>query len=225
MSDKNTNDDKVRTAGDVSSRSFLKKLIFSVVVVLVLIAAAIVFHNRILDCIGSFMAIHDPLEKSDLILAMNDEAHTIPFAVLDLYQNGYAPKIALADYRPTRLEQAHIASSQSKAWRNLFVSKGVPIDKIDFVGSDLKNNVELGKALADYAKTNNIKTVIVVGSSPFTRLARYDLSRGLTGQPVTLRMCATGPRYFDEHDWWHARQGWISYFDAYYLMLLHRFRD
>jgi len=37
--------------------------------------------------------VRDPIEKSDLILIMNHDAQTIPFAAAEFYRKGYAPKL------------------------------------------------------------------------------------------------------------------------------------
>src|SRR5947207_7104797 len=75
---------------------------------LIALCIAFLFHNKIFDAVGSFMAIHDPIEKSDLILVINHEAQTIPFAADDLYRKGYAPLIVLGSYRARRIEQLGI---------------------------------------------------------------------------------------------------------------------
>jgi len=196
----------------------LWKVLVALAVFAILIA---VFHNRILLAVGNFMAVRDPLEKSDLILVMNHEAQTIPFAAADLYRKGYAPKLVLGGFRSNRIEQSKIVSRQHRFGERLLASEGVPPENIEVVGNEVKDTLELGLALSDYCKTKNISSIIVVTTSPFSRLDRNDLLRNLDGKTIKLRMYPVRSMYFDETDWWHLRQGWIQYFDAYYLSFLH----
>ena len=200
------------------------RLLAKSVLVLVVVGILIgIFHNRILLAIGSYMAIHDPIEKSDLILMLNHEAQTIPFATADLFNKGFAPRIVLGNYRRSRIEQLNIVGHQHRFGQRILVSQGVPAANIEVIGEELKDTVDLGAALSEYCKSNNITSVIVVTSSPFSRLDRNDLLRRLAGQNIKLRMYPVRTTYFDETDWWRVKQGWIGYFDAYYLSLLHNF--
>ncbi len=206
-------------------RLFARRLVkISVRMLLVLMVFGIliaIFHNQILLAIGSFMTVRDPVERSDVILLMNRESQTVPFAAAELYRKGYAPKLVLGGYRSTRIEQLRVIDQQRRFGQKLLTSQGVPPDRIEVIGMELKDTIDLGGALGDYCKANNIISVIVVTSSPFSRLDRNDLSRRLADQNIKLRMYPVRTQYYDETDWWNSKQGWIGYFDAYYLSVLH----
>jgi hypothetical protein len=195
------------------------KWLFAVLIILLI---PIIFHNRILDGIGCFMAVRDPIQKADLILVMDDEGHTSPQAVADLYARGYAPTVVIPRLRLTRVEQLNITLHRHDLWRKVLGYGNVPTDKVIFLGEELKDSTAVGRALGEYTRSNNIKSVIVVTSPSFSRLTRNGLLKGLSGQPLNIMMYPVRTRYFDEHDWWHTRQGVLSYFDAYLLWTLRR---
>jgi len=206
----------------VFARKRVKSTTKWLVAVLIILLIPIAFHNRILDGIGCFMAVRDPIQKADIILVMDDEGHTSPQAVADLYARGYAPTVVIPRLRLTRVEQLNITLHKHDLWRKVLVYGNVPTEKIVFVGEDLKDSVAVGGALSEYTRSNNIKSVIVVTSPSFSRITRNDLLKGLAGQPLSIMMYPVRTRYFDEHDWWHTRQGVLSYFDAYLLWMLRR---
>ncbi|HZS44157.1 MAG TPA: hypothetical protein VFC63_03580 [Blastocatellia bacterium] len=167
------------------------------------------------------MAVRDAIEKSDLILVDDEQGHWNPFAAANLYQQGFAPLVAVPRQRLSRIEELNITEHKEELCRQVLQSRGVPADKIIFLGQDLKDDVDLGRALGEYAKSQNLKSVIVATTPAMSRLSRSDLRRGLGSQSLTLRMYPVRTRYFDEHNWWHVRQGWVTFFDAYYIWILH----
>jgi hypothetical protein len=183
---------------------------------LLLALALALFHAKILAGVAHFMTIRDPLEKADLIVLLY-HAGDVPFAASALHRGGYAPRLALARTRPTRLEALGVLAPRHETWRRLLAAEGVPATAIVTVGSQIANEEQLGRALAAFLGSGR---VIVVASAPWSRLSLNALRRGLSGAPIDIRMYPVRPKKFDERSWWRSRHGWITYFDAYVLWLL-----
>lgn len=182
-------------------------------------------HAQILTGLAAFMTIRDPLERADLILPLYHEGHTIPFAAAELYHRGYADRVAVRRTRPSRLETLGLLPPPHEVWRKVLEAEGVPPEAIITIGSQIENKGELARAVAAVLGSRGKIRVIVVASAPLSRLSRRELRRGLAGSPIELRMYPVRPREFDERTWWRSRQGWITYFDVYYLWLLRFLRD
>lgn len=184
-----------------------------------------IFHSQILTAIATFMTIRDPIERADLILPLYHDGDTVPFAAADLYRRGYADRVALGSTKPTRLEALGLSLPPHKIWRRVLEAEGVSPRAIITIGSHIRNEVELGQALAAYLQRHGHGRTIVVASAPVSRLSRKDLRRGLAGSPAKVLMYPVPPREFDERSWWRSRHGWIRYFDAYFLLALRWVRN
>lgn len=183
------------------------------------------FHHHILAGFAFFMTIRDPLEPADLILVLNHEGDTIPFGAAALYDLGYAGHIALVRSRPSRLESLGLLQPRHEVWQKVIEGEGVPPKAILTIGSNIRNSVEIGQALAALARKSGMKRIIVVASAPLSRISRNDLLRGLVGSRLDIRLYPVKPRKFDERTWWQTRDGWVTYFDVYCLWLVRFFRE
>lgn len=182
-------------------------------------------HRQILTGLAAFMTVRDPLQVADLILPLYQEGDTVPFAAADLYRRGYAERVAVVSTKPNRLEALSLIPPPHQVWRAVLEARGVPAVAIITIGSEIQNMRELAQALKTYLKNRRKTRVIVVASSPLSRISRYDLHRWLAGSSVEVRIYPVPPREFDEKTWWKSRHGWITYFDAYFLFALRLVRD
>ncbi len=182
-------------------------------------------HPQLLIGIAKFMAIRDPLDKADFILPLYHEGQTVLFAAADLHRHGYASRLVLGHSRPSRLEALGLVSPAHEVWRGVLEAEGVPPEAITMFGSQIDNEVEMGRALGTYLLGRGNSRIIIVASAPASRLSKNDLLRGLDNFPVEVRMYPVQLREFNEQPWWRSRHGWVSYFDVYFLWLLRWLRD
>jgi hypothetical protein len=192
---------------------------------LAIFAALVLFHHHILASFAFFMTVRDPLERADLILVLYHEGHTVPFAAAELYHLGYANHLAVVRSRPSRLERLGLLPPRHKVWRKVLEGEGIPPEAIITIGSNVRGSIETGHAMAVFTQTRGIKRVIVVASAPFSRISRNDLIRGLGRLKLDIRVYPVKARYFDERTWWQTKDGWVTYFDVYYLWLIRFLRN
>lgn len=194
-------------------------------IALVAVVTMSLLRNPILTGIASFLTIRDPLERVDFILPLYNGADTVPFAAADLYHRGYASRILLGQIRPGRLEVLGLQPSRHEVWRRVLEGKGVPPEAIATIGFQIENDLDLARAVAAVLPKSGKSRVIVVASAPFSRIIRSEFRRGLTGSPIEIRIYPVQPKEFDERNWWRSRHGWITYFDAYFLLALRLLRQ
>ncbi|OFW07694.1 MAG: hypothetical protein A3H96_02980 [Acidobacteria bacterium RIFCSPLOWO2_02_FULL_67_36] len=205
-------------AGAVLKRltPYRKRLIVSIVGIL---AAVMISWQPLLLGVAAFMAASSPLEKADFILLLYHDSDSIPAGAADLYQRRLAPRVLLYGVEPSRLEKLGLGPPAHEVWRKLLEARGVPPHAIDTIGSGVSTDRELADAIRGLAQGRPLR-VIVVASSPASRLARNGLRKNLEGSGVELRMHPVRPRNIDARAWWRSRAGWIAYFDAYCLWVL-----
>lgn len=189
------------------------------------IITLVFLHGRMLTGVAVFMTIRDRLEVADLILPLYHEGHTVPFAAAELYRRGYAKQVGVLSTKPSRLEALGIIAPPHRVWRSVLKTEGVPEGSIITIGSHIGNNQQLAEAVTAFLKTHGKSRIIVVASAPFSRLTRYDLRRWLGGFSADIRIYPVALREFDEKNWWKHRHGWVTYFDAYFLLALRLLRD
>jgi len=186
-------------------------------VAIVTVAAAVVFHGRVLAGVAGFMSDGDPLARADAILALTDSDRS-PFAAADLYRRGYAPQVLVARTRATRLEAAGLLPPRSDVWRRVLMHEGVPASAIAMVGRDLRDAVGVGRTLS--SPPLRYHRIIVVVFAPLCRIARADLRRGAASAPLEFVMHPVESDEFDRRTWWKSPHGVVTYFDSYVLWVL-----
>lgn len=183
------------------------------------LATVMISWQPLLLGVAAFMAASSPLEKADFILPLYHNSDSIPAGAADLYQRQLAPRVLLYRVKPNRLETLGLGPPAHEVWRKLLEARGVPPHAIDTIGSGVGSDLELADAISGLAQGRRLR-VIVVASSPFSRLARDGLRKSLEGSGIDLRMHPVMPRNIDARAWWRSRAGWIGYFDAYCLWVL-----
>jgi len=183
-------------------------------------AAVLLLWRPFLWGFAAFMHVSSPLRQVDVILPVYDESVSMSTAVADLYHRGLAPRIVLPRLRLDRLQELGLMPPDHEVWRRLLEARGVPPAAMETIGSDIDDAVELGAAVGRLAPGSSRLRVLVVASSPFSRLVRSALRRGVDAAAVDLVMYPVMPPDIDERAWWRSRDGWIAYFDAYCLWLI-----
>lgn len=185
-----------------------------------LVAALVLAHRPLLAGVARLMTVETPIERADAILPLYQDPRTIPAAAATWLHRGFAKQILL--YRPKlrRLEKLGLRPRPQEIMRRLLESQGVPPECIVEIGSDVDSASELVETLAGFLGPNRESRVIVVASAPRSRLTWAPLQNAVAGRLIDLRLDAVAPAEFDERTWWNTREGVITYFDSYVLLLL-----
>ena len=159
--------------------------------------------------LGSFLVVEDPLVKADAIFVLGGTRFERPLEAVDLYKEGWAPRIFLfrqvKDWGEVELLQRGFdfpleSDVQADALRRM----GVPAEALAVLG-EKDNTKEEAQEIHDQVTQHQWKSVIVVTSKQHTRRARLVLSRRLrdTGALVTMR----SSRYdrTNTAQWWRDR--------------------
>ena len=159
--------------------------------------------------LGSWLVVEDPLARSDAIVVLGGTMYERQLESVDLYHEGWAPRIylfrELADWGELALIERGIAySSVVDVQIAAMLRLGVPRDAIvvlDRVGS----TAEEADVVRQLATAEKMARVIVVSSKQHTRRARLVMRRKLagTGTEVIVR-----PSRYDRSDveqWWSQR--------------------
>lgn len=177
---------------------------------LVLLAVAGLAGRRL----GTFLVDIDPLEKADVIYVLGGTFLERPLEAVDLYHEGWAPRILLsaqvvdngvAAARARGVEVPTEPEMQIVALERL----GVPRDAIDVLAPQ-GTTAEEARALAALARERGWTKVIVVTSKEHTRRAGLAMRRQVAGRGVAIIMRASRYDEADPAHWWRDR-GTLSF--------------
>lgn len=162
-----------------------------------------------LSRLGTSLVVQDPLQKADAIFVLGGTRFERPLEAVDLYEEGWAPRICLfkqvRDYGEIELMQRGFefpleSDVQADALRRL----GVPADAV-IVLDEKDNTKEEAQTIRDQVVAHRWSRIIIVTSRQHTRRARLVTTRKLEGTGATVIMRASRYDRADPEHWWRDR--------------------
>jgi uncharacterized SAM-binding protein YcdF (DUF218 family) len=159
---------------------------------------------------GRFLQHEDPLQRADAIFVLAGTRVERPLEAVDLYKEGWAPRIVLSPGRPEPAERLARARgirvpSDSELSRDVIQKLGVPASAIVAVDGYVDNTAQEANLLRAMVIANHWHRVIVVTSKYHVRRAGFAFRRGLADTPTTLIMRASRYDPSDPAHWWRSR--------------------
>jgi len=186
----------------VALKRFLLRLAALAALVLVLAAVAA-------PRLGAWLVVEDPLQKADAIFVLGGTLFERPLEALELYKEGWAPRILLmrqiADDGELELMRRGVPYQREiDVQIDVLTRLGVPRDAIQILDEQDSTKDEADE-LRRVLIANGWSRAIVVTSKQHTRRARLVINRRLadTGGQAILR-----PSRYDTTDvdgWWRQR--------------------
>lgn len=175
----------------------------------VILAPVLLLSAITLPRLGSWLVVQDPLVRSDAIVVLGGTMYERQLEAVDLYTEGWAPRIYLfrevADWGELALMERGVPYTKViDVQIDAMVTLGVPRDAIlilDRAGS----TAEEADYVRQLAMGEKLSRVIIVTSKQHTRRARLVMRRKLadTGTSVVVR-----PSRYDRSNvdrWWSER--------------------
>jgi uncharacterized SAM-binding protein YcdF (DUF218 family) len=189
----------------------VKRLLLRLVLRLLAIAAILLlaFSVYALPRLGRFLVAEDPLTKADVIYVLSGARFERMLEAVDLYKEGWAPKVMLAvgvyDWGEVELRDKGIPyPREAEIQVQVMGQLGVPPQ--DIIVLDQQDSThEEAMTLLGQARMHHWSTVIVVTSKQHTRRARMEMNRTVAPQGVKVIMRATRHDRSDVDRWWANR--------------------
>ena len=177
------------------------------IILVVLFAAGGVFA---FDRLGRFMSPEDPLTKADAIFVMAGTRIDRPMEAVDLYLEGYAPRIVITRDAGERAIAAAArrgvkVPSDFELATNALRDFGVPDDALITPERIHDNTAQEAQTLHALSVQHAWRRVIVVSSRYHLRRVALACRRELRGSGVDIMV--HGSRYDGAvpQEWWHRR--------------------
>jgi len=190
-------------AGFVKLKRHLLRL--AVITAILLLA----FSVYALPRLGRFLVAEDPLMKADAIFVLSGARFERVLEAIDLYKEGWAPKIMISqgvyDWGERELIQQGVAyPKEADIQVQLGETLGVPRDA--FIVLDQQDSThEEALTLIGEVREHHWTRIIAVTSKQHTRRARMEFNR--FGRPLglTVIMRATRHDHSNVDQWWRNR--------------------
>lgn len=175
----------------------------------VILAALLTIAILGLSKLGSFLVVEDPLEKADAIFVLGGTRFERPLEAVDLYKEGWAPRILLMrivrDYGEVELMQRGFKFPlESDVQFEALTRMGIDPASITILG-EKDNTRDEAADIRVKAIEHHWSRVIVVTSKQHTRRARLVIARQLAGTGTKVIMRASRYDRTRPDQWWRDR--------------------
>ena len=172
-------------------------------------------------CLAPFLAerliVEKPLEKADAIIVLAG-AHTYverTQKAAELFNKGTAPRVFLTDDG----ERAGWSAAEKRnppfveLARSSLISQGVPAESIEILEPQVTGTIYEARVLAEKAKAENLRSVLLVTSAYHTRRALWTFEKYFAESNIKTELGVAAPPPGNQTPppfvWWLSPRGWV----------------
>jgi uncharacterized SAM-binding protein YcdF (DUF218 family) len=179
------------------------------VAVLLLVVCAMALA-AFLPFAGRYLVTETPIDRADVIFVLAGERVERWLEAVDLYREGFAPRILLSPGRVDDMELRLRAKGisfppEAELVRNAMVQLGVPAAVITILPGSVDNTAHEAAALRELPAASGWRRVIVITSKYHTRRVGFAFAREFEGTPTRIMVKATRYDRSDPARWWSDR--------------------
>ena len=154
--------------------------------------------------------VSDGLGPADAVAVFGGGIEDRPFAAAQYYRQGLVRKIVISNVGPGPAERLGVLDSSVTANRSVLLKLGVPEADIEIFGANLKSTRQEAVALHDWARAQNVHSIIVPTESFGTRRLRWILNHEFNGD-ADLRVMEIARSDMRPDNWWKTDVGIVSF--------------
>jgi uncharacterized SAM-binding protein YcdF (DUF218 family) len=160
---------------------------------------------------GTYLVSQQPLEHADAIVVLAGTRAERWLEAVDLFRDGWAPRIVLSrgriDNGEAKLSAIGVRFPQdADLARDAMLQMNVPADAILFLPESLDNTAQEAASARRLATASGWRRIIVVTSMYHSRRAGYAFAREFRGTPIEIVMRVTRYDPSLPARWWTTRQ-------------------
>ena len=175
----------------------------------IVLAPVLLLSAVTLPRLGSWLVVADPLAKSDAIIVLGGTMYERPLEAVDLYKEGWAPRIYLfrqiADWGEAVLVERQIAYTREVDLQ-IDVMQRLGVDRASIgILEPANSTADEADYVVQFVSREKFRSVIIVTSKQHTRRARLVMRRRL--DPLGTSVIVRSSRYdrSDVDRWWANR--------------------
>lgn len=183
-------------------------------VFLILILLVYIFRTELLTSYANIFHVSNHTKGADAILILSGNPSTRIEKAVDLYKNGYAPKILLTTAIRDGDKYHHIIKSQTDIAKEALEYENIKdFNILPSSKNGATSTFDEAYDLANYIKKNNLKKVILVTDYYHTARSIYAFKKVFSKLKIETKLEIAGAKNnnFNEGNWWHSEAGIIAY--------------
>ncbi|MCX8045211.1 MAG: YdcF family protein [Desulfobacterota bacterium] len=191
----------------------MKKIFALTMVALVLAAGFAIFHVPLLTAYARFFSVAQADKGADALVVLSGGIETrLPYA-LDLYRQGYAPRILLTDplVRNTKLRSIACDEHQQADAILRFCGSNAPLTICPSLKGGATSTFDEAYDVRAYCSAHQLRRIIIVTDRHHTRRAWYAFTKIFKGTGVQVDVMGAPNDIFTENNWWQTDRGIEAY--------------
>lgn len=181
------------------------------------VLAALVACVSFLPFAGRYLVVEQPLVKSDAIVVLAGSRVDRWMESVDLYREGWAPRVVISPGRVSGLEVQLRAKgipfpAETDLARDAMVRLGMPREAILVLAGTVDNTAEEAAAARQLAVRSGWRRIIVVTAPYHTRRAGFAFARAFAGTGVEVILRGMRAEVISPNTWWRHRADvrWVT---------------
>lgn len=179
-------------------------------ILVVMLLMAWMFRQPLLQGLAEAWEVDEPLMKADAIVVLGGGVDVRPFAAAQLFKEGYAPLVMVAEVPLKRTAKLGLTKSHGELNREVLLHEGVPAEAIVPLGKDLNNTFMEARALREWAAAHSCRAVIIPTEAIHTRRVRWVFDKVLEGSGCQVLVKSLANPDYGPHDWWMTEAGVVA---------------
>jgi uncharacterized SAM-binding protein YcdF (DUF218 family) len=191
----------------------MKKLVFFALIAGIAAVFAYAFHAPLLQAYAGFFTVHTASKGADALVVLSGMVETrLPRAV-ELYRQGYAPRMLITQERPANALAEQLPCSNSKKARALLelLQADCDLTLVPSLKGGATSTFDEAYDLRDWAQKHSYRRIIIVTDAFHTRRASYAFTKVFQSTGIAVEAAGAANDYFSEADWWKSDAGISAY--------------
>ena len=192
----------------------MKKWIFSLSLILLLIITIYSQHKLILSEYAKFFTINNAKPGADAIVVLSGSKSTRIHHALKLFSEGYAPKLLFTEEKKLNSFLPNLFPTNYQIASAIIekLNINVPIFTVPSIKDGATSTFDEAYDLKKYIGRKKNLNIILVTDAFHTKRALLAFKKVFVSSTINFEMSAAQNEIFDEENWWTSDQGISAYF-------------
>jgi uncharacterized SAM-binding protein YcdF (DUF218 family) len=163
---------------------------------------------------AQFFTVNSGTRGADALVVLSGDILTRLPRAIELYQQGYAPRIILTDPRERYTALRHMCSDEWSIAPSLIEELHAAVTPVylqSLKPGGVTSTFDEAYDLREYSIKNHFKQLIIVTDTHHTRRALYAFQKVFNGSGINVEAMGAGNNIFDESNWWQSDTGIGAY--------------
>ena len=191
-----------------------KKFKIVVGVISLTIFLVLIFRASLLTAYAELFEVNNAKKGAGAIICLSGGKQTRIPKTIELWNQGYAPKVFLTDERKINRDYSHLEISNTEFAKEVskIMKLDVPWGIIPSKDGGATSTFDEAFDALSFAKENDWKRIIIVTDNFHTRRALHAFKKVFQGSGIEIQASGAANDIFSSENWWKSDRGILSYF-------------